>query len=283
MTVPVQNLRSGVANKRPAASGLAFGQIAVNYNADDPAIYLRGDGNELVKVAPTYVSSGAPNAVPASGGASGNSLGETWLDISTTPPALKIWDGTQWSAAYALASGTTLESPILVNAALSGTTSAPTAASGDSSTSIATTAFVSTAVSGVAKLGTAQTFTATQTMSSGVAMSNSNVTTIRTATFNSQVNLVGTSGSIAIDWSAAQNYRQPEPTGTITYTFTAPPGPCHLQLFIDSDGISTAQTVNWPGTVSFLGSVWAGANNKKAVINLWYDGTNYFAIGTNQP
>ena len=169
--VPVQNLRSGVANKRPVASGLAFGQIAINYNADDPAIYLRGDGNELIKVAPTYVSSGAPNAVPASGGASGNSIGETWLDISTTPPALKIWDGAQWSAAYALASGTTLESPILlnatlsgastvasgasisgavlVNAVLSGTTSAPTAASGDSSTSIATTEFVSDAIDAI--------------------------------------------------------------------------------------------------------------------------------------
>lgn len=149
MTVPVQNLRSGVANKRPVASGLAFGQIAVNYNADDPAIYLRGDGNELIKVAPTYVSSGAPNAVPASGGASGNCLGETWLDISTTPPALKIWDGAQWSAAYALASGTTLQSPILINAVLSGTTSAPTAASGDSSTSIATTEFVSDAIDAI--------------------------------------------------------------------------------------------------------------------------------------
>jgi hypothetical protein len=147
--VPVQNLRSGIASKRPVASGLAFGQIAVNYNADDPAIYLRGDGNELIKVAPTYVSSGAPNAVPASGGAGGNSLGETWLDISTTPPALRIWDGAQWSAAYALASGTTLESPILLNATLSGTTSAPTAASGDSSTSIATTEFVSDAIDAI--------------------------------------------------------------------------------------------------------------------------------------
>jgi hypothetical protein len=162
--VPVQNLRSGIASKRPVASGLAFGQIAVNYNADDPAVYLRGDGNELIKVAPTYVSSGAPNAVPASGGASGNSLGESWLDISTTPPSFKIWDGSIWNEAYTLASGTTINDGLLVNATLSGltvvssgasisnatlvdtvlsgSTSAPTAASGDSSTAIATTAFV---------------------------------------------------------------------------------------------------------------------------------------------
>jgi hypothetical protein len=104
--VPVQNLRSGIASKRPVASGLAFGQIAVNYNADDPAVYLRGDGNELIKVAPTYVSSGAPNAVPASGGASGNSLGESWLDTSSTNALLKIWDGNDWQIAQPVASGT---------------------------------------------------------------------------------------------------------------------------------------------------------------------------------
>jgi hypothetical protein len=45
-----------------------------------------------------------------------------------------------------------------------GVVSGITAASGDSSTALATTAFVSTAVSGVAKLGTAQTFTAVQTL-----------------------------------------------------------------------------------------------------------------------
>ena len=162
--VPVQNLRSGVASKRPVASGLAFGQIAVNYNADDPAVYLRGDGNELIKVAPTYVSSGAPNAVPASGGASGNSLGESWLDISTTPPGFKIWDGSVWNEAYTLASGTTINDGLFVDAVLSGTTEAPTPASGDSSTAIATTAFVAAAVSGVAKLDEVQTFTAVQTL-----------------------------------------------------------------------------------------------------------------------
>jgi hypothetical protein len=168
--VPVQNLRSGVANKRPVASGLAFGQIAVNYNADDPAIYLRGDGNELIKVAPTYISSGAPNAVPASGGASGNSFGETWLNISTTPPSWNVWDGAQWNAAYTLASGTVINDGLFVNAVLSGTTSAPTPASGNSSTSIATTAFVAGEIGSTiqgfdvdtAKTDLAQTFTAAQ-------------------------------------------------------------------------------------------------------------------------
>lgn len=169
--VPVQNLRSGVSSKRPVASGLAFGQVAVNYNEDDPAIYLRGHNNALIKVAPTFVGSGAPNAVPASGGASGNSIGESWLDTSSSPPSLKIWDGASWSASYTLASGSTILSPLLVNATLSGTTviesgstvqdallvdvtlsgttAAPTPASGDSSTAIATTQFVSNAINAI--------------------------------------------------------------------------------------------------------------------------------------
>lgn len=115
-----------------------------------------------------------------------------------------------------------------------------------------------------------------------LALSNNAVTNIKTATFNSQTTIATTSGSITIDWTSAQNQKQTEPTGTITYSFTAPPGPCHLQLFIDSDGTSTAQTINWPGSVTWFGAVWAGANNKKAIINFWYDGTNYYAIGSNQ-
>ena len=105
---------------------------------------------------------------------------------------------------------------------------------------------------------------------------------IKTATFNSQATLTTTTGAVTVDWSAAQNYKQNEPTGSITYTFTAPPGPCHLQLWIDSDGTSSAQTFTWPGTVIWFGTTWTAVANKKAVINFWYDGTNYSAMGANQ-
>jgi len=94
--VPIYNLRSGTASKRPAASGLGFGQIAVNYNQEDPAIYLRGHSDDLVKVAPVYVGTTAPNATPASGGASGNTTGEQWLDTTNGDYVVKVYDGTAW-------------------------------------------------------------------------------------------------------------------------------------------------------------------------------------------
>ena len=94
--VPIYNLRSGTADKRPAASGLAFGQIALNYNQADPAIYLRGHSDDLVKVAPVFVGTSAPNATPASGGASGNSTGEQWLDTTNGDYVTKVYDGTAW-------------------------------------------------------------------------------------------------------------------------------------------------------------------------------------------
>ena len=118
--------------------------------------------------------------------------------------------------------------------------------------------------------------------SRNVTLGNTNITGIKTATFNSQNTIATTTGAITVDWSTFQNQKQTEPTGSITYTFTAPLGPCHLQLIIDSDGTSTPQTITWPGTVVWLGSTWAGVVNKKAVINFWYDGTSYFVIGSNQ-
>lgn len=147
--VPIQNLRSGIADKRPVASGLAFGQIAVNYNEGDPAVYLRGHSNALVKVSPVFVGSGAPNVTPASGGSSGNSKGEQWLDISASPPTPKVWDGSAFVGSYTFESGTTILNPLLVDATLSGTTFAPTPASGDSSNAIATTEFVSDAIAAI--------------------------------------------------------------------------------------------------------------------------------------
>lgn len=94
MTVPIQNLRSGTLDKRPDPANLANGQIAINYNEGDPAIYFKGDSGALVKVSPTYVGNTAPNVSPATGGSSGNSIGETWFDTSIS--TLKIYDGTQF-------------------------------------------------------------------------------------------------------------------------------------------------------------------------------------------
>lgn len=137
------------------------------------------------------------------------------------------------------------------------------------------TSYSTTGSGTVVALATGPTF-------ANVAMNNTNISAIKTATFNSQTTIATTTGAITVDWTSAQNQKQTEPTGTITYTFTAPAGPCHLQLLIDSDGTSTAQTINWPGTVIWLNATWSGVNNKKAVINFWYDGTSYFAIGSNQ-
>lgn len=119
-------------------------------------------------------------------------------------------------------------------------------------------------------------------VSGALDMNNNNIIEIKTASFNSQPSLATTTGAVTIDWSAAQNYSQAEPTGNITYTFTAPPGPCHLQLFIASDGTTTARTFTWPASVIWIGATWTHTANKKAIINFWYDGTNYYAQGASQ-
>jgi len=122
-------------------------------------------------------------------------------------------------------------------------------------------------------------------VSGALDMNNNNIIEIKTASFSSVPVLTTTTGNVAIDWSAAQNYYQNEPTGNINYSlggFTAPPGPCHLQLFIASDGTTTARTFTWPASVIWIGATWTHTANKKAIINFWYDGTNYYAQGASQ-
>ena len=112
-------------------------------------------------------------------------------------------------------------------------------------------------------------------------LANEALTNVKTLSFTGQQNLVATSGTINIDWTLAQNFKQSEPAGSITYTFTNPPGPCHLQLLVESDGTSTAQTFVWPANVKWLLFVWEALVNKGAIINFWFDGTNYWAMGSN--
>lgn len=135
-------------------------------------------------------------------------------------------------------------------------------------------------------LGTMATETATNYAKTSaiadIAMNDYKISGIKTASFERQGTLTTTTGAVTINWASAQNYKQNEPTGDITYTFSAPPGPCHLQLLIHSDGTSMARTFTWPASVIWYGGTWNAIDYKKAIINFWYDGTNYHAQGVNQ-
>jgi hypothetical protein len=94
-----KSLRSSTANKRPTTA-IADGQIALNTNATSPGLFFKDStGATIIKIGPVHVGTTAPNATPGSGGSTGNSTGEVWLDTSLTPVGVKIWDGTAWANA----------------------------------------------------------------------------------------------------------------------------------------------------------------------------------------
>jgi len=132
----LQNVRSNTANKRPTAAGLSDGQIALNTNATEPGLFFKDAGGTIRKVGPIAVGTSAPNSSPATGGSTGNSIGEAWLDTSTTPAILKIWDGTTWASSSSLPlAGGTLTGQLLLDDA--GSAAAPDVAfDGDTNTGI---------------------------------------------------------------------------------------------------------------------------------------------------
>ena len=100
--VPIQVLRSEVLNKRPDSAKLLPGQPAVNNNAAQPGFFFADNtGASLIKIGPCSVGGTAPNAgATGNPGQLGNTLGELWLDTTSTPtspgPKLKVWDGVNW-------------------------------------------------------------------------------------------------------------------------------------------------------------------------------------------
>ena len=98
MTTNIQLLRSSVVNKRPNPVTLLDGQAAVNLNVLAPGLFFKTSDGSLTKIGPAQVSTTGtpPNSAPA--GASGNALGEQWLDARAVfnGPVMKSWDGSQW-------------------------------------------------------------------------------------------------------------------------------------------------------------------------------------------
>jgi hypothetical protein len=94
------------------------GQIAINYASGAPGMFFKDSNGSLVKVGPVHVGSGAPNAVPASGGTAGNSIGEQWLDTSGGTYVFKIWDGAAWrseAGEFVNATGDTMTGDLVMN------------------------------------------------------------------------------------------------------------------------------------------------------------------------
>ena len=92
----LQHLRSSTANKRPLPGSMSDGQLAINTNTSSPGLFFKDSAGALVKVGPVHVGSTAPNVSPASGGETGNTVGEQWLDTSGSTYVFKIWDGSAW-------------------------------------------------------------------------------------------------------------------------------------------------------------------------------------------
>jgi hypothetical protein len=91
MASTVKHLRSSTANKRPTASGLADGQLGINTASGTPGIFFKNSAGAVTKVGPAHVGSTAPNVSPA--GSAGNSLGELWVNNSTTINGLNYYTG----------------------------------------------------------------------------------------------------------------------------------------------------------------------------------------------
>jgi hypothetical protein len=102
----LQHLRSSTANKRPLPANMADGQVAVNTNTSSPGLFVKDSASGLLKIGPTHIGTTAPNLSPAAGGATGNTIGEQWLDTTGANPLLKVWDGSAWKTVQPVTTGT---------------------------------------------------------------------------------------------------------------------------------------------------------------------------------
>ena len=96
MTLKVQHKRSAVKGKAPLPADLEYGEIAVNYEKTDPALYIKDSDNVVRKIGskpPTVTSDTAP-ANPADGDLWYDSVGGelyVWYDSDDAGAAVGTW------------------------------------------------------------------------------------------------------------------------------------------------------------------------------------------------
>ena len=123
-TTPVTLLskRSGNTSDRPLDTTVQAGELAINFAAAENGLYFKDSVGDIRKVTGVHYGTDAPNSTPA--GATGNSVGELWVEDGTNN-FLRMWDGSSFikiGAAFADVAGTATVSiasgAIVANSAL---------------------------------------------------------------------------------------------------------------------------------------------------------------------
>lgn len=98
MSLQVILKNSSVSGKEPLAAQLANGELALNYHADGPFITCKDTAGVVRRVGGVWVAAAPPSSPTA---------GELWMDLSLTPPQLKVYTNAinTWQAASPIDDG----------------------------------------------------------------------------------------------------------------------------------------------------------------------------------
>lgn len=86
--------RSGNSSDRPLTTTVQAGEAAMSFGAADPGLYFKDSAGSIRKFGSNHYGTTAPNSTPL--GETGNSVGETWVDSSTSNYYLRVWTGAAW-------------------------------------------------------------------------------------------------------------------------------------------------------------------------------------------
>ena len=83
-------LEGGVA-KRPTAEQMEYGELAVNYNTNDPVIFLKDSNNEIISIEINKIGTIDSGTTPPG---IDNNTGDLFFDVSNNQ--LLFWNGSSW-------------------------------------------------------------------------------------------------------------------------------------------------------------------------------------------
>jgi len=147
---------------------------------------------------------------------------------------------------------------------------------------IAQVARVHASLGEVLVLGAGRSNDIPNTASHSMGMADNDLTDLRIASFNAEIDNGTPTTSVTIDWTTGQKQRVTLGGNTVI-SFTAPPGVSHLMLVVVQD-VSGNRTPTWPGTVKWAkgGSPPNLTNQGDSIdiVSFYFDGTNYYGVGT---